>query len=53
MGVPVGEAAGEHIATLVCRNCETRYETDETMGNDCPGCGVTSFDIVDSEASDR
>lgn len=45
MGVPRGEADGSHVARLRCRRCETRYETDETMGNDCPDCGFQDFEM--------
>lgn len=38
MGVPVGEAEGEYPALLRCTDCNTEYETDETMPNDCPNC---------------
>lgn len=48
MGVPVGEAEGGHPALLECGECGARYETDETMGNDCPECGThRGFDVID------
>ena len=50
MGVPIGEADGDYLVTLECRECGTRYETDETMGNDCPDCGFVSFDFADGGA---
>ncbi|QHS17950.1 hydrogenase maturation nickel metallochaperone HypA [haloarchaeon 3A1-DGR] len=46
MGVPIGDAEGNHTALLECGNCSERYETDETMGNECPHCGMVSFEIV-------
>lgn len=39
MGVPIGEATGDHPALLECGDCGERYETDETMTNECPHCG--------------
>lgn len=47
MGVPEGEATGDHILTLRCKECGTDYETDETMLNDCPECNFQSFEIRD------
>lgn len=48
MGVPIGDAVGDHPALLECEDCGERYETDETMGNDCPHCGTSwGFEIID------
>jgi len=47
MGVPVGQSEGDHPVTLGCRECGSRYETDETMGNDCPACGFARFRVLD------
>lgn len=47
MGVPIGEADGDHPALLECSGCGDRYETDETMLNDCPECGHPPAEIVD------
>lgn len=40
MGVPIGEASGDHPALLECVECGERFETDETLANDCPHCGA-------------
>jgi rubrerythrin len=47
MGVPVGEADGEHLSMLRCGECGNRYETDETLDNDCPYCNRSEWDLVD------
>lgn len=52
MGVPKGRAMGEVLALLECRECGLEYETDETMTNDCPNCGLVNFDIVSGAPSD-
>lgn len=52
MGVPIGEADGEHIALCECGDCGNRYEADESTINDCPECGSYSFEIVDGTATD-
>lgn len=52
MGVPIGEATGDHPALLECAGCGERYETDETMANDCPqGCTWDGYgaDIVSTD----
>mgnify|MGYP006897002431 CR=1 FL=1 len=46
MGVPIGEAEGEHLALLRCDECDNRYETDETLDNDCPYCSRSNWDLV-------
>lgn len=40
MGVPIGGADGQHVALVECHGCGDRFETDETMTNDCPHCGA-------------
>lgn len=47
MGVPIGDADGESIALLRCKECTKRYETDETMDNQCP-CGSYRYSIEDA-----
>lgn len=47
MGVPVGQADGDHPALLSCGDCGEKFETDETMANGCPFCGAVSYDIED------
>lgn len=47
MGVPIGDADGDHPALLECQYCGTEYETDETTLNDCPECGRRDFEIED------
>lgn len=53
MGVPVGEAEGDHPSLLRCNSdpCggETEYETDETMPNDCPECDWHTYTIVSTD----
>lgn len=46
MGVGIGEADGDHPALLECHECGEEYETDETMFNDCPECGMQAFEVV-------
>lgn len=48
MGVPVGDATGDHPALLECQSCGDVYETDETMDNACPECKAhRAFEVVD------
>lgn len=49
MGVPIGDAEGDHAALLECGECGERYETDETMANDCPHCNThhPNPDVID------
>lgn len=47
MGVPIGDVTGDHPALLECGDCAERYETDETMVNDCPHCGAWDFETID------
>lgn len=47
MGVPVGQADGDHICLLECQDCGERYETDETMTNECPDCYSPSWEMVE------
>lgn len=51
MGAPLGEAPGDNPCLLQCLSCGEKYETDETMPNDCPydGCGVQRFEIIDTD----
>lgn len=46
MGVPVGDANGSHVALLKCGDCGAYYETDETMGNECPDCHAVQYEIL-------
>jgi len=52
MGVAVGEADGDFPVLAKCENCENEYETDETMGNDCPHCGYARFEVLDGYSTD-
>ena len=47
MGVHVGEADGDHVRRLLCNDCDAHYETDETMTNECPECGLQDFEVCD------
>lgn len=49
MGVPVGDADGDHPVLLVCRSCGDPFETDETMNNACASCGSGRIDIVETD----
>lgn len=55
MGVVIGEADGEHVLLAECGECGERYETDETMDNDCPHCGGRNVypDVVESGDPDE
>jgi len=48
MGVPDGEAGGDRPLRLLCNKCDTHFETDETMTNECPHCGLQDYQICDS-----
>jgi Zn finger protein HypA/HybF involved in hydrogenase expression len=47
MGVPIGEATGDHIVLAHCSECKARFELDETMANDCPECGIPNPAVID------
>lgn len=51
MAVEIGEADGDHVALCACSNCGARFETDETMTNDCPECSQNSLEIIDGVAT--
>lgn len=52
MGVPIGEADGDYATLLECEGCGNKYETDETMPNDCPECYRTQYEVVTGYADD-
>jgi Zn finger protein HypA/HybF involved in hydrogenase expression len=52
MGVHTGEADGDVPLLLACQHCGLEYETDETMGNDCPDCGAVDYEIVSTVPSE-
>ena len=51
MGVHIGEATGERLTLLYCRDCRLEYEIDETTGPHCPVCGRANYLLSNTDFS--